>query len=178
MRQFILMLLTFVYLFAENDNVPGKKQVKPILLKGGTVHIGNGTVMQNSDVLFDKGRIVRIGQNLQSDANTEVIDVNGKHVYPGLISTLGNLGIVEISSVRATRDYAEVGQFTPEVLSAVAYNPYSEILPVVRAHGITTVMTQPYGGLVSGRSSIINLDAWTVEDGAESREAGLIVRWP
>ena len=36
-----------------------------------------------------------------------------QHVYPGFIATNTTLGITEISAVRATNDYREVGTFKP-----------------------------------------------------------------
>ena len=75
-----------------------------ILLKGGLVHQGNGEVATTSDILIADKRIVGVGKNLIIDGNTRVIEVNGLHVTPGLISPMSNLGIVEINSLDVTRD--------------------------------------------------------------------------
>ena len=40
------------------------------------------------------------------------------------------MGLSEIPAVRATADFREVGEFTPEVHSWIAINPDSELLPV------------------------------------------------
>jgi imidazolonepropionase-like amidohydrolase len=158
--------------------VPGAKQDHPILLKGGDLYTIKNGVLQQTDLLFDQGRISQIGKNLAVPVGTEVIDVTGKRVYPGLIDAATCLGLVEIGEVRATRDANEVGTITPEVQSHIAYNPDSEIIPTVRANGITTALVAPTGGVISGRSSLINLDGWTKEDATEKFNVGLHVNWP
>jgi hypothetical protein len=40
---------------------PGKAQSKVIMLSGGTYHIGNGEVIENGYLIFEKGIITSIG---------------------------------------------------------------------------------------------------------------------
>jgi len=80
--------------------------------------------------------------------------------------------------VRASVDRSEVGEITPEVTVHSAWNPDSEILPTVRAHGITTVQVVPSGSLIAGRTAIVTLDGWTKEDAAVRLLDGLQVVWP
>ena len=87
-------------------------------------------------------------------------------------------GLVEISAVRATLDYDEVGDLTPEVRAAVSVNPDSTIIPVTRLNGVLTVGTLPTGGLVPGRASLLRLDGWTWEDMAIDDDMGLVINWP
>jgi imidazolonepropionase-like amidohydrolase len=158
--------------------VPGKKQDHPILLKGGDLYTVRNGIMPQTDLLFDNGLITQIGKNLAAPPNTEIIDVSDKRVYPGMIDAATNIGLVEIGEVRATRDASEVGGVTPEVQSHIAYNADSEIIPTVRSLGITTAVVAPTGGVISGRSSLMNLDGWNKEDAAEKLNTGLHVNWP
>lgn len=166
-----------------HDYVPGPPQERPILLKGGDLYTVANGVLANTDLLFEDGRISQIGKDLKPPENTEVIDVTGKRVYPGLIAPYSILGITEIGSLRATQDIEEVGDINPEVKTEVAYNPDSEIIPTVRSNGVTTALICPregYGarGLISGRSSLVYLDGWTVEDAMVKSLVGLHVFWP
>ncbi len=158
--------------------VPGKQQDHPIALVKGTVHPVDGPVIEGGAVLFDKGRITAVGKDLKLPKGTEVIDVAGKHVYPGLIEPYSNLGLAEIAAVRATRDHAETGDINPNVRALVAVNPDSATIPVTRSNGVLTTLTAPSGGLLSGLAAVIHLDGWTYEDLALKRDAGLIVNWP
>jgi imidazolonepropionase-like amidohydrolase len=158
---------------------PAAKQSKPILLKGATLHVGNGTVVENAAVGFQNGKITYAGS--QSGANLsgyEVIDVTGQHIYPGLIQPNSSLGLNEISSVRATVDWREVGDLNPNVRSVVAFNTDSDIIPTVRANGVLMTQVTPIGGTVAGSSSVVQLDAWNWEDAIVKADEGIHVNWP
>ncbi|MEZ5358304.1 MAG: amidohydrolase family protein [Candidatus Zixiibacteriota bacterium] len=171
----ILFCTSFIY---GHDYVPGAPQSHPVLLKGGTVFTITGGVLENTDILFVDGRIVQIAKNITAPDNTEVIDISGKSVYPGLIAPYTVIGLVEIGEVRATDDRNETGMINPNVKAHIAYNPDSEIIPSVRANGITTALIVPGGRLICGTSSLMNLDGWTWEDAAEKLDIGIHVKWP
>ena len=161
-----------------HDQTPGEAQARPVLLRGGDLYTVANGVLEGTDLLFEDGRISRIGKNLDAPADATVVDVTGKRVYPGLIAAHTGLGMVEIGAVRATRDNDEVGDFTPEVEAHVAYNPDSEVIPTVRSHGITTAQVIPWGSVMPGRTFITHLDGWTKEDAALRLVDGLAIEWP
>lgn len=174
----ILVLFTLSASVAGHDYVPGAPQAHPILLKGSTVYTVSDGIKENTDILFVNGRIEQIGRDLTVSGETEIIDITGKSVYPGLIAPYSVIGLVEIGSVLATDDRSETGTINPNVKAHIAYNPDSEIIPSVRANGITTALIVPGGRLICGTSSLLNLDGWTWEDAAEKLDVGLHVRWP
>lgn len=156
-------------------------QDTPILLVGATAHtISNGTI-ENSVISITGGQIGVVGEadvimpRISLSPDTQIIDLSGKHIYPGLIDSVTQLGLLETSAVRATRDMNEVGNMTPEVRAYVAVNPDSTVIPVARTNGILTVGVFPTGGAIPGRASVMYTDGWTNEDLAISRDAGLII---
>lgn len=158
---------------------PAAKQSKPVLLKGATLHIGNGQVVENAAVGFDNGKITYAGP--QSGANLsgyEVVDVTGQHIYPGLIQPNATLGLNEVESVKATIDWREIGEMNPNVRSVIAYNTDSDIIPTVRANGVLMTQLTPVGGTISGSSSIVQLDAWNWEDAIVKADEGIHLNWP
>lgn len=157
---------------------PAGPQAHPIALTGGTVHTVSGGVLEGATVLFESGIITGIGNDLALPENTRIIDITGKHVYPGLIAAPTTLGLTEIGSVRATQDNVEIGDVTPSVRAVSAINPDSEYFPVGRANGVLTALTMPTGGLIAGLSGLIALDGWTTEDMTLDATVGLHVRWP
>ena len=163
---------------AASKQKPAGPQKQPIALTGGTVHTVSGDVIEGATVLFESGVITGIGTSLDLPDNTLVVDVTGKHVYPGLIAAPTTLGLTEISSVRATQDNVEIGDITPSVRAVSAVNPDSEYFPVARANGILTALTMPSGGLIAGLSGLIALDGWTTEEMTLEATVGLHVRWP
>ncbi|GAB3539542.1 amidohydrolase [Pontibacter brevis] len=158
---------------------PAPKQSKPVLLKGATLHVGNGQVVENAAVGFDNGKITYAGpQNGANLGNYEVVDVTGQHIYPGLIHPNSTLGLNEVESVRATIDWREVGEFNPNVRSIIAYNTDSDIIPTVRTNGVLMTQLTPIGGTISGTSSVVHLDAWNWEDAMMKADEGIHLNWP
>jgi imidazolonepropionase-like amidohydrolase len=174
----ILLLTLLATTLGANDYIPGAKQTAPILLKGGTLYTVSDGVLENTDLLFDNGRITQIGTGIEAPDGAEVIDVSGKSIYPGLIAAGTSIGLIEVGAVRATKDQSEVGRINPDVCAHTAYNPDSEIIPTVRANGIAYAQIVPGGGLMRGQSCLLSMDAWTKEDAALSLSVGMHLSWP
>lgn len=153
----------------------------PIAITGATIHtmVEGADPIENGWIMFEDGKITGVGSgDRMFIATTRIIDGSGKHVYPGMIAANTRLGLTEIASVRAMRDYSETGNIKPEVRAVVAVNPDSTLLPVARSNGILLVGSFPTGGLVSGQAGVIKLDGWTYEDMTANANAGIILNWP
>ena len=106
--------------------VPAPKQSVPVLLKNATVHaVVSEPAIQ--DVLLVDGKIAAMGINLTAPAGAQVEDLTGKHVYPGLIALINQLGLIEVEAVRATRDDRETSATNPDLQVQVAFNADSLI---------------------------------------------------
>ena len=163
---------------AAHPEIPGAPQKKAIALTNVTIHPVSGPAIEKGTIVFDGGKITALGKDVTAPEGAEVMDLAGKHVYPGLFDALTDLGLVEINSVRATLDYDEVGQLNPNVRAIVAVNPDSELIPVARSNGVLLTLSAPSGSLVPGRSAVIQLDGWTWEDMAVKADAALHIEWP
>ncbi|PYM16535.1 MAG: hypothetical protein DME18_01190 [Verrucomicrobia bacterium] len=148
-----------------------------VLLTGATVHTVSGPTLTPGQVLIKDGKIAAVDKVIKTKAD-KVVKLDGEHLYPGLIAASTSLGLVEINAVRATRDAAEVGDYTPDVESWVAVNPDSELIPVARANGITHFLPVPGGGIVTGQSGLMVVDGWTTEDMTVKKPVALHVFWP
>ena len=167
--------------FAQNP-APALPQKDAILILNGTAHIGNGKIILNSAIGIKDGKLILVADatriKFDKDAYKVVIDATGKQVYPGFINCNSNLGLTEIDLVRSTRDFNEVGEFNPNVRSIIAYNTDSKIPPTVRSNGVLLVQIVPQGGIISGQSSVVELDAWNWEDAAYKTDEGIHLNWP
>ncbi|ACK46012.1 conserved hypothetical protein [Shewanella baltica OS223] len=169
-----------------NDIVPTPKQSRSVLIKNATVHTVSQGVLSNTDVLIENGKITAVGPQLTNQINsataetndTQVVDASGKHLYPGLIALDTSLGLVEIEMSRPTVDNAEVGYINPQISTATAYNPDSELIPTIRFNGITHAQIVPSGDGIAGQSVLVNLDAWTIEDALTPSAGQFHVYWP
>ncbi len=174
----ILLLIVLVTGAYAHDYIPGEPQKGPIILKGGTLCTVSGGTLENSDLLFENGRITQIAKSITPPAGAEIIDITGQMVYPGLINSFTQLGLTEVGSVRGSNDINEVGRNNADLKAWIAYSPDSEIIPTVRSNGVLTCLVVPSGSLIQGRSSLMNLDGWTREDAAEKPIVALHMNWP
>jgi len=152
-------------------------QAESILFTGATVHTVSGPTLYPGQILVKGASITAVGSAIDQSAD-RYVDLNGLHVFPGIIAPTTSLGLTEISAVRSTLDTTEVGRLTPDVRSWLAVHADSELIPVARANGITHAVPVPQGGMVSGMSGLIALSGWTVEEMTVMKPVALHVFWP
>ncbi len=146
-------------------------------IKGGTIVNPGGQRLPNTNILIRNNRIVDIGPNV-SAADAKVIDATGKFVYPGMIDANTGLGLAEIGSVQTMSLRSELGEFNPHIRALVGINVESELLGVTRMNGVTTVVTSPTGGVISGQAAMINTAGWNWEDLSVVKDAGMVFNLP
>jgi imidazolonepropionase-like amidohydrolase len=135
-------------------------------------------VIEKGTLLIENGRILALGSDVSIPPGATLRDASGLTVYPGLVEADTTLGLSEIGAVGATVDLDELGDFNPEARAQIALHSDSEILPTIRANGITTSLVSPRGGVVSGRSSFIQHEGWTWEEMTLVSDAALSIDWP
>jgi len=191
MKKIILLNVLFLNLIF-SQQTPAPNQDKSVLIFGGTTHVGDGQVINNSVVGFTEGKIDLIASsdgtwtneilNMLSDSNNKkydtIINASNHHIYPGIIALNSNLGLVEVDAVRASVDDDESGTYLPEIRSIIAYNAESKAVESMRPNGILLAQIAPNGGVISGSSSVVQLDAWNWEDAVIKYDQGIHINWP
>lgn len=177
----IYFIALFSICFALNaQQTPAPVQNTTVAIKGATAHLGNGSVIDNSLIIFENGTLQYVGQMDSSKLNTQmdIIEADGKHVYPGFIIPNSTLGLIEIDAVRASDDDEEIGTWNPHIRSLIAYNTESKVVETMRPNGVLMAQITPRGGRISGTSSVVQLDAWNWEDAAVKIDDGIHMNWP
>lgn len=176
MKKYILFILVFACGISFSQN---KKRV---LLMNGIAHLGNGQIIENSYISFANGKLEMVSpaQGIKLDLKSfdTIIEIEGKHVYPALISANTILGLQEAESIRASSDYNEVGGINPNVRSLIAYNTDSKILPTVKTNGVLYTQCTPRNGLICGSSSILATEGWNWEDAVLKADDGIHINFP
>lgn len=179
----LTIIFTFIALFsqalnAQDDVYPAPDNNGQLFIRNAVIHVGNGQVIEGGSIEINQGKIVKVGKDLSVPANAKLIDAAGKHVYPGLILSSTNLGLVEINAVRATQDVNEIGDINTSIRSIVAYNTDSKVINTLKSNGILLANIVPGGGTISGSSSVVQLDAWNWEDAAYAMDGGVHLNMP
>ena len=163
---------------AQETIYPASAQKGVTVITHATVHVGNGSVLNDASVSFENGKITGVG-NVAIPSGATVIDATGKQVYPGLILPSSDLGLREISSgVRGSNDYLEIGENNANIRSIVAYNTDSKNIGVLRENGILLAGVAPQGELIEGSASVVQFDAWNFEDAAYKADNGIYINMP
>ncbi|MCP4193029.1 MAG: amidohydrolase family protein [Planctomycetaceae bacterium] len=173
-----VLLLGFGSVAYASPEIPGGDQALPIAIFNATIHPVSSEPIPSATILFAEGKISALGTDVEIPEGAQLIDGVGKHVFPGLFNAGGQIGLIEINSIRATDDSQEVGTLNPNVKAQVAVNPDSEVIPVTRANGVLLSLAVPQGGLLSGTSAVLQLDGWTWEDMTLHAPTGMHVQWP
>jgi imidazolonepropionase-like amidohydrolase len=180
-KKIVLLTLVFgISIVGKAQQTPAPKQQKSILILNAKAHLGNGTVLENSAIGFKNGKIDVVSSvNSVNKSNYEtIIDASGKEVYPGFIAPNSTLGLVEIDAVKSSDDESEIGTFNPHVRSLIAYTADSKVVETVRPNGVLMAQITPRGGLISGTSSIVQLDAWHWNDAVIKENDGIHMEFP
>lgn len=157
------------------DGVPGTYAIR-------NAHIVtvSGADIDNGTIVISDGRIAGVGASVNAPAGAKEIDAHGLSVYPGMIDLGTSMGLIEITEQGATgwADTQEVGEMNPNSVAFNAINPHSAHIAVTRFNGVTSVLSSPQGGLISGQSTLINLLGSTPNAMTINRNAALVVNFP
>ena len=126
--------------------------------KTGTFAITNakivtvsGATIPKGTIVISNGKISAVGANVTVPRNAEKFDGTGLSVYPGMIDSATNMGLLEIgNAVIGTVDVAETGRINPNAKAILGLNPHTSHINVTRVNGITMAHSMPRGGIVFG----------------------------
>jgi imidazolonepropionase-like amidohydrolase len=140
----------------------------------------SGPEIENGTIVIRDGKIEAVGTTTASaPAGAQEIDARGLVVYPGMIDAGTSMGLVEIGSgAPGTVDSTEIGDMNPNAAAIIAVNPHTAHVPVTRVGGVTSVVTMPRGGVISGQAAVINLNGTTPSEMAVVSQAALVITFP
>jgi imidazolonepropionase-like amidohydrolase len=160
---------------ASMTNTPAPTYV----LRNARVVTVSGADVEGATVVIAGGRIGAVGANVAAPAGAQEIDARGLTVYPGMIDLGTNMGLAEISSgAPGTMDTQELGEMNPNAAAIWAVNPHSSHVAVTRVEGVTSVLTMPSGGVISGQAAFINLAGSSPREMAVAPTAALVIDFP
>lgn len=185
--KYIIALTLFTQVCKAQETIyPTPEQKGTFYITHATIHIGNGQIINDGTIKVTNGKIESVGTNAAVIVSGDsALDARGKQVYPGLISSITNLGLREVSGgVRGSNDYDEIGDINPSIRAIVAYNTDSKVINTLRSNGILLANIVPQdeesvsSTLITGTSSVVQLDAWNWEDAAYKMDGQMHFNMP
>ncbi len=156
---------------------PGPQET--IAIKNAHIFPVSGPEIQSGTIVISGGKITAVGANVTIPAGAKVIDATGMNVYPGMMDAGTSMGLSEIPQGSASGvDIAEVGNFNPNAQAIYAINPHSAHIGVARVVGITSVISRPTGGILSGQAALVNLAGFTAPEMQVVPRAAMVIDLP
>lgn len=122
-----------------------------LLLKNGTVHDAVNEEAYVADILIDQGKILKIEKAITTDDTMEVVDVEGKYIYPGFIDAHSHLGTDGYGIGYEGHDYNEMNDIiSPQLRGIDGIQPMDETVHKAAIGGVTCVATGPGSANVLG----------------------------
>ncbi len=177
----VALVLSTASVAAQSDGSQQNKtgRAGTFAIVGARIVTVSGAVIENGTVVIQNGKITAVGVGAAIPSGAERIDGKGLSVFPGMIDASTNLGLVEIGQgANATVDVQEVGTMNANAKTITGVNPHSSHVNVTRVNGVTTVVADPTGGIVSGQNAVINLNGSTQADMAVVAVHGLVINFP
>lgn len=137
-----------------------------IHIKNGKLFTMAGEVIEKGSILIEDGKIVAIGDKVEAPKDAEVIDAQGKLVFPGFIDAHCHLGMWEDAIGFEGADGNEaVDPVTPHLRAIDSIYPMDRTFEEAREGGVTTVCTGPgSANVIGGIFSIIKTYGHRIDD--------------
>ena len=160
---------------------------------GGMIHIGDGTVLDAATVVLRDGLIVSVEAGAEVPEGASRMDAAGKHVYPGFITALSDLGLAGGGAGEPGRGPRAGGrgdspapppsrgpEDRPDTfswrLAADDLRTADERIARRRGAGFTSAVSAPREGIVPGRAAFLNLAGEDPRNLVVAGDVALMVR--
>lgn len=136
------------------------------VIRNGKVYTMAGDIFEKADILVEEGKIVAIGQDLDIPSDAEVIDAEGKFVFPGFIDAHCHVGTFGAAVGEMGIDVNETSDpITPQMRVIDGINPMDESITNAAKGGVTTVATGPgSANVVGGTFAVIKTFGHRIDD--------------
>ena len=137
-----------------------------LLIKNAKVFTMAGEIIENGCILVENGKIKEVGTDLVAPLDAEIIDAEGKNVFPGFIDAHCHIGMWEEGIGFEGADGNEMTDpITPHLRAIDAINPRDEAFENAIKGGVTTAATGPgSANVIGGVFSVIKLHGDRIDD--------------
>ena len=130
----------------------------PIVMKAGTVFIGNGNVLKDVYIVMQEGKITYIGKEYTVNPETEVINLTDKIITPGFIAANAHMDVVKQTNEEGT-------EVTPQMNLLYSVDPRAKDFEKAWRGGITCVYLAPGNlNVFSGSGTVLKTMGKTPQD--------------
>ncbi len=132
---------------------------RAFVIRNVNIFTATGPLIRGGAIAVRDGKILAVGATIDTPADAEVIDGNGRYVTPGLIDTHSHLGVYPAPGATARQDGNEAtSPTTAHVWAEHSVWPQDPQFPRNLAGGVTTLQVLPgSANLIGGRSVVLKV---------------------
>lgn len=147
-----------------------------LVIKGGKIYtMAQKKVIEEGLIFIEKGKIVDIVERAEIPKDVEVIDAEGKYIFPGFIDAHCHIGLFEEGVGAIGEDGNEwTDPITPHLRAIDAVNPSDIAFKEALEGGVTAVFTGPgSANVIGGQSAALKTYGRVVDEMIIKSPAGL-----
>jgi imidazolonepropionase-like amidohydrolase len=166
----LLMLLSSVPILGQdyfpNNSGVATKNSNYTLFKNATIYKSPSEVIKKGSLLIKEARIIAIGKNIKTPANSTVIDLKGKFIYPSFIDIYTDFGVSKPERVRGSGPQYDASRsgfywndhIRPEQEAIHLFKYDQKKAENLQSVGFGSVNTSIQDGIVRGTGALIALN--------------------
>ena len=142
-----------------------QKANAPVVYQGARIHTASGPVIERGVMIVLKGKILDVGSEdqVKIPAGSQIRDMTGKVIIPGLVDTHSHIGIFGRNPGGADGNEM-TGPVQPGLRAIDAINPHDPGIRMALAGGVTTANIMPgSGNAIGGQTLYVRLKGNIVE---------------
>ncbi|MBX2970938.1 MAG: amidohydrolase family protein [Cyclobacteriaceae bacterium] len=171
-RQWLALLLCVATLDAfAQEEVKLAPVTRTYAITNVNIIQGPGRKVDMGTLIIRNGIIQNVGKNLSIPSDAIVIKADSMYVYAGFIDGYSRAGVIKPKQETNRERPKDPGNpdpeqagITPQNDVRTSLNPADKSVEDLRALGFTTAQVVPYGGMLPGTGSIIQLGGETAND--------------
>lgn len=127
------------------------------------------------DVLIENGKIIKVEKDINETKECEIIEAEGKYLYPGFIDVHTHLGLYDEGTGWAGNDANEKSEaMTPHIRALDGVYPLDIGFQDALKSGVTCVHVMPgSANIIGGTTSVIKTSGKTIDKMIVKKTAGL-----
>lgn len=157
--------------------IPALLGAQTIAITGAKIYPVSGPMIPSGTIVIQNGKIAAVGASVSVPAGATRVDGTGKIVTPGLFHSSTNLGLTQVSSIDETNEFTHEGAINASFNVLEGIDPTTSIIPITRLEGVTTALTRPFNGLVSGQAIVIDLAGDRIETMLVKSPAAMVINF-
>jgi N-acetylglucosamine-6-phosphate deacetylase len=145
-------------------------------ITGASITVEPGKKIENGTLVIRDGKISEVGSEVTIPPEARVIELRGKHIYPGLVDAGIESDLPPAATVPGVAHWSR--EITPERSLAQEITPASteSLFGKLRKAGITTALVSPRDGIIKGQSAVFSTGDLPTQEALLRSNAALHVR--